>query len=142
MAKARGISRMTVSRINLVERWFAALTTQQLRRGAHRSVSQLDAAIHDGGNVTRDLKAVAHPDVDWRPAGLPAHSRHYSGTCGLRRRAPAAAVVSRASSFVRVDLARPRRTVRDVAEILGHSDVRLTLGTYAHVHRADSGSRG
>jgi integrase len=23
--------------------------------------------------------------------------------------------------------------VRDVAEILGHSDVRLTLGTYAHV---------
>ena len=26
--------------------------------------------------------------------------------------------------------------VRDVAEILGHSDVRLTLGTYAHVIEA------
>jgi transposase len=31
--------------LNLVERWFAALTTKQLRRGAHRSVSQLEAAI-------------------------------------------------------------------------------------------------
>src|SRR5580692_9215259 len=31
--------------LNLVERWFGALTTKQLRRGAHRSVSQLEAAI-------------------------------------------------------------------------------------------------
>src|SRR5215468_4840155 len=31
--------------INLVERWFAELTTKQLRRGAHRSVAQLEAAI-------------------------------------------------------------------------------------------------
>jgi putative transposase len=30
-----------------VERWFAALTTKQLRRGAHRSVSQLEAAIQE-----------------------------------------------------------------------------------------------
>jgi transposase len=33
--------------LNLVERWFAALTTKQLRRGAHRSVSQLEAAIQE-----------------------------------------------------------------------------------------------
>lgn len=33
--------------LNLVERWFAALTTQQLRRGAHRSVTQLETAIRE-----------------------------------------------------------------------------------------------
>ena len=33
--------------LNLVERWFAELTNKQLRRGAHRSVAQLEAAIHD-----------------------------------------------------------------------------------------------
>ena len=31
--------------INLVERWFAALTTKQLRRGVHRSTRELEAAI-------------------------------------------------------------------------------------------------
>jgi transposase len=31
--------------LNLVERWFAALTTKQLRRGAHRSVAELKRAI-------------------------------------------------------------------------------------------------
>lgn len=31
--------------INLVERWFAELTTKQLRRSAHRSVAQLEADI-------------------------------------------------------------------------------------------------
>ena len=31
--------------LNLVERWFAALTTKQLRRGAHRSVVELERAI-------------------------------------------------------------------------------------------------
>jgi transposase len=33
--------------LNLVERWFAELTTKQLRRGIHRSVNQLEAAIRD-----------------------------------------------------------------------------------------------
>lgn len=33
--------------LNLVERWFAALTTKQLRRGAHRSVTQLETAIRE-----------------------------------------------------------------------------------------------
>jgi transposase len=31
--------------INLVERWFAALTEKQLRRGVHRSTRELEAAI-------------------------------------------------------------------------------------------------
>src|SRR5262249_39498137 len=33
--------------LNLVERWFAALTDQQLRRGAHRSTRELESAIRD-----------------------------------------------------------------------------------------------
>jgi transposase len=33
------------SRLNLVERWFAELTTKKLRRGAHRSVRQLNTDI-------------------------------------------------------------------------------------------------
>lgn len=33
--------------LNLVERWFAELTNKQLRRGAHRSVPQLEAAIRE-----------------------------------------------------------------------------------------------
>jgi hypothetical protein len=31
--------------LNLVERWFAELTTKLLKRGAHRSVRQLNADI-------------------------------------------------------------------------------------------------
>lgn len=37
----------SASWLNLVERWFAELTTKQLRRGAHRSVRELEAAIRD-----------------------------------------------------------------------------------------------
>ena len=33
--------------LNLVERWFAELTNKQLRRGTHRTVSQLEAAIQE-----------------------------------------------------------------------------------------------
>lgn len=33
--------------INLVERWFAALTEKQLRRGVHRSTRELEAAIRN-----------------------------------------------------------------------------------------------
>ncbi len=31
--------------LNLVERWFAALTEKQIRRGAHRSTRELEDAI-------------------------------------------------------------------------------------------------
>jgi hypothetical protein len=33
--------------LNLVERWFAELTMKQIRRGAHRSVSELERAIFE-----------------------------------------------------------------------------------------------
>ena len=33
--------------LNLIERWFAELTTKQLRRGVHRSVRALEAAIEE-----------------------------------------------------------------------------------------------
>ena len=33
--------------LNLVERWFAELTNNQLRRGVHRSVTQLKTAIRE-----------------------------------------------------------------------------------------------
>ena len=40
--------------MNLVERWFAALTTKQLRRGTHRSVAALQRAITEFIEVTND----------------------------------------------------------------------------------------
>jgi transposase len=33
--------------LNQVERWFAELTTKQIRRGAHRRVSELERAIYE-----------------------------------------------------------------------------------------------
>ncbi len=33
--------------LNMVERWFAGLTTRQLRRGVHRSIAALERAIRD-----------------------------------------------------------------------------------------------
>jgi transposase len=33
--------------INQVERWFALLTARQIKRGSHRSVAQLETAIHE-----------------------------------------------------------------------------------------------
>jgi transposase len=42
--------------INLVERWFAALTEKQLRRGVHRSTRELEQAIHRYVDATN-----AHP---------------------------------------------------------------------------------
>ena len=35
----------SASWINLVERWFAALTQKQIRRGAHRTLRELETAI-------------------------------------------------------------------------------------------------
>ena len=40
--------------INLVERWFAALTDKQIRRGVHRSTRELEAAIRRYIELTND----------------------------------------------------------------------------------------
>ena len=42
----------SASWINMVERWFAALTEKQIRRGVHRSVRELETAIKDYLAVT------------------------------------------------------------------------------------------
>ena len=44
----------SASWMNLVERWFAELTTKQLRRGAHRSTRALTEAIRDYLTVTNE----------------------------------------------------------------------------------------
>jgi hypothetical protein len=44
----------SASWINLVERWFAALTEKQIRRGVHRSVSQLETSIKQYLLITND----------------------------------------------------------------------------------------
>ena len=42
----------SASRLNLVERWFALLTEQQLRRGVHLSSGELEAAIYRYLDIT------------------------------------------------------------------------------------------
>jgi hypothetical protein len=44
----------SASWINLVERWFAALTEKQIRRGTHRSARELETAIKRYLVVTND----------------------------------------------------------------------------------------
>ena len=44
----------SASWLNLVERWFAALTEKQLRRGAHRSTRELEQAIEKFLALTND----------------------------------------------------------------------------------------
>ena len=40
--------------MNLVERWFAALTEKQLRRGVHRSTRELETAIRRYIDLTNE----------------------------------------------------------------------------------------
>jgi transposase len=40
--------------LNMVERWFAALTEREIRRGVHRSVQELEAAIKEYLKITGD----------------------------------------------------------------------------------------
>ena len=44
----------SASWINLVERWFAALTEKQIRRGVHRSVRELESAIKQYLAITNE----------------------------------------------------------------------------------------
>ena len=44
----------SASWLNLVERWFAALTEKQIRRGVHRSTRELEAAIERFVEATND----------------------------------------------------------------------------------------
>ena len=55
--------------MNLVERWFSALTTKKLQRGAHDSVAELDADIrawveHWNENPNRSSTTTADEILD------------------------------------------------------------------------------
>jgi integrase len=90
----------------------------------------------DGGNVTRDLKRLlvrtwigGNPDCK-HPTVVNLHCENcHAG------RLPRLSFHSLRHSCASILLAQGV-PVRDVAEILGHSDVRLTLSTYAHVIEA------
>jgi integrase len=90
----------------------------------------------DGGNVTRDLKRLlvrtwigGNPDCK-HPNVVNRHCED----CHAERLSPLS-FHSLRHSCASILLAQGV-PVRDVAEILGHSDVRLTLSTYAHVIEA------
>jgi integrase len=90
----------------------------------------------DGCGVTRDLKRLlAQTWIGGRPDCK--HPRVVSRQCVDCRaeHLPALSFHSLRHSCASILLANGV-PVRDVAEILGHSDVRLTLGTYAHVVEA------
>ena len=73
--------------MNLVERWFAALTTKQLRRGTHRSVAALTRAIREFIAVTNDAPK---PFVWTKPCRRDSREHravrpaHVGGPSGLR----------------------------------------------------------
>ncbi len=46
--------------LNLVERWFAEITMKQIRRGAHRSTQELEAAIY---RYTAETNKAPHPFI-------------------------------------------------------------------------------
>ena len=52
--------------LNLVERWFAELTNKQLRRGVHRSVGQLEAAIREFIDAHHDESETVRVDQNRR----------------------------------------------------------------------------
>ena len=62
----------SASWLNLVERWFAALTEKQIRRGVHRSTLQLENAIrqfidhHNQQSETLRLDQIRRPNPRFR----------------------------------------------------------------------------
>ncbi len=50
--------------LNLVERWFAALTEKQIRRGVHRSTRELEDAIH---RYIKPLTTIPNPSFGPKP---------------------------------------------------------------------------
>lgn len=76
------------SGLNLVERRLAALTTKQLRRGVHRSVRELVAAIREFIDVQRDREALRLSEDCRRDPGQhrPICSADPPGACGRRGR--------------------------------------------------------
>ena len=58
--------------INLVERWFAEITNQRIRRGVFRSVQELEAAIREYIDVHNRRSQTLRLDAKRRTKSLPA----------------------------------------------------------------------
>ena len=56
----------SASWLNLVERWFAELTTRKLRRSAHRSVVELEADVRNWINAVEQGPQAVRLDEDRR----------------------------------------------------------------------------
>jgi hypothetical protein len=69
-----------VSWLNLVERWFAQLTNKQIRRGVHRSTTELERAIRDFIDAHNAAPAPFRwtKSADEIPASI-APRTHYAG---------------------------------------------------------------
>jgi integrase len=87
----------------------------------------------DGGNLTRDLKRLL--EQTWVGGDVTCKYvravNRQCATCGAEQ-LPRMSFQSLRHSCASILLAQGV-PLRDVSEILGHSDVRLTLSTYAHV---------
>jgi transposase len=72
----------SASWLNLVERWFAALTEKQIRRGAHRSTRELIAAIRTYLAVTNEAPTpfVWHKTADQILAAVARYCQRTSAT--------------------------------------------------------------
>jgi transposase len=72
----------SASWLNLVERWFAALTEKQLRRGTHRSTRELVAAIRQYLDVTNEAPRpfVWHKTADQILASVARYCQRTSAT--------------------------------------------------------------
>ena len=71
--------------LNLVERWFAELTTRQLRRGVHRSVAALERAIRE---FLDQHNTAARPFV-WTKSADEILAASHDSRSGLSRRTAA-----------------------------------------------------
>ena len=98
--------------LNLVERWFAELTARKLRRGAHRSVRELNADIRDWLGHWNDKPTPLRLDQDRRPD--PQHTRRILPTNYCVRTLASAPVPARTGRESRVSAPRPPRRAETV----------------------------
>ena len=78
--------------LNLVERWFAALETKQLRRGVHDSVRSLESAIREfidaSNTVGQPYVWTKPPTTFWRASPASPYARSRSTTASRLCREP------------------------------------------------------
>ena len=73
--------------INLIERWFAELTTRWLRRGTHRSIKELEASIaHWVDQWNEDPRPFGHKSADEILEILAAYCQRRTSDTGHRPR--------------------------------------------------------